>query len=222
MTDFGLIATLATSQQPRLDPNQAQNQPSIALSQVVPIQVQPSRVAPSVSPEREIQPEFSQKAAQEAETRLEKNQAIVEQKSFSEQGSSTLSEVSESSTAVKSEKFEPAIASNLEASILSNPPEVSSPVLPAVGLFAQKLDDEPSMAQVNSVSQLADVQPIDWAFQSLQTLVERYGCIEGYSDKTFRGVYPRGGTASQRALTRYEFAAGLNACLSRVNELLYS
>ncbi|KAM3093145.1 iron uptake porin [Phormidesmis sp. 146-35] len=229
MTDFGLIATLATSQQPRLDPNQAQNQPSITLSQVVPIQVQPSRVAPSVSPEREIQPEFSQKAAQEAETRLEKNQATVEQKSFTEQNLVTLPEVLESSTAVKSEKVEPAIASNLEASILSNPPEnlstppeVSSPVLPAVGLSAQKLDDEPSMAQVNSVSQLADVQPIDWAFQSLQTLVERYGCIEGYSDKTFRGVYPRGGTASQRALTRYEFAAGLNACLSRVNELIAS
>ena len=57
------------------------------------------------------------------------------------------------------------------------------------------LEDE---AQVTSVSQLSDVQPTDWAFQALQSLVERYGCIVGYPDKTFRG---------NRALTRYEFAA---------------
>jgi hypothetical protein len=67
------------------------------------------------------------------------------------------------------------------------------------------------MAQVTSVSQLSDVQPTDWAFQALQNLVERYGCIAGYPDGTFRG---------NRSLTRYEFAAGLNACLDRVNELI--
>jgi Carbohydrate-selective porin, OprB family/S-layer homology domain len=67
------------------------------------------------------------------------------------------------------------------------------------------------MAQVTSVSQLSDVKPTDWAFQALQSLVERYGCIAGYPDKTYRG---------NRALTRYEFAAGLNACLDRVNELI--
>jgi len=67
------------------------------------------------------------------------------------------------------------------------------------------------MAQVTSVSQLSDVQPNDWAFQALQSLVERYGCIAGYPDGTFRG---------SRALTRYEFAAGLNSCLDRVNELI--
>jgi hypothetical protein len=65
------------------------------------------------------------------------------------------------------------------------------------------------MAQVTSVSQLTDVRPTDWAFQSLQSLVERYGCISGYPDRTFRG---------NRALTRSEFAAGLNACLERINE----
>lgn len=68
-----------------------------------------------------------------------------------------------------------------------------------------------SMEQVTSVSQLSDVQPTDWAFQALQSLVERYGCIAGYPDGTYRG---------NRALTRYEFAAGLNACLDRVNELI--
>ncbi len=64
---------------------------------------------------------------------------------------------------------------------------------------------------VTSVSQLSDVKPTDWAFTSLQSLVERYGCIAGYPDKTYRG---------QRAMTRYEFAAGLNACLDKINEII--
>jgi hypothetical protein len=68
-----------------------------------------------------------------------------------------------------------------------------------------------SDSQVTSVSQLSDVNPTDWAFQALQSLVERYGCIAGYPNGTYRG---------NRALTRYEFAAGLNACLDRVNELI--
>ncbi|MBW4627405.1 MAG: iron uptake porin [Brasilonema octagenarum HA4186-MV1] len=68
-----------------------------------------------------------------------------------------------------------------------------------------------SQSQVTSVSQFSDVQPTDWAFQALQSLVERYGCIAGYPNGTYRG---------NRALTRYEFAAGLNACLDRVNELI--
>lgn len=41
--------------------------------------------------------------------------------------------------------------------------------------------------QVTSVTQLSDVQPTDWAFQALQSLVERYGVITGYPDGTFRG-----------------------------------
>ncbi|MFN7661928.1 MAG: iron uptake porin, partial [Dolichospermum sp.] len=55
------------------------------------------------------------------------------------------------------------------------------------------------------------IQPTDWAFQALQSLVERYGCAAGYPNGTFRG---------NRALSRYEFAAGLNSCLDRVNELI--
>ena len=68
-----------------------------------------------------------------------------------------------------------------------------------------------AMLQVTSVSQLRDVQPTDWAFTALQSLIERYGCIAGYRDGSFRG---------DRPLTRFEFAAGLNACLDRINELI--
>ena len=62
-----------------------------------------------------------------------------------------------------------------------------------------------------SVSQLSDVQPTDWAFKALQSLIERYGVISGYPDGTFRGG---------RAMTRYEFAAALNAASIRINELI--
>ncbi len=84
----------------------------------------------------------------------------------------------------------------------------------ATAALAEQAQTEPIPTidnQVTSVSQLADVQPTDWAFQALQSLIERYGVIAGYPDGTYRG---------NRAITRYEFAAGLNAALERVNELI--
>ncbi|NJM97172.1 MAG: iron uptake porin [Phormidesmis sp. RL_2_1] len=69
----------------------------------------------------------------------------------------------------------------------------------------------PTLAQVTSVSELSDVSPGDWAYSALQRLVEEYGCLEGYPDSTFLG---------NRAMSRYEFAAGLNACLDVVLALL--
>jgi BMFP domain-containing protein YqiC len=68
-----------------------------------------------------------------------------------------------------------------------------------------------SKDQVTSVDQLRDVSPTDWAFEALRSLVERYGCIVGYPDRTFRG---------NRALSRYEFAAGLNACMQQMERLI--
>ncbi|NEP15172.1 MAG: iron uptake porin, partial [Symploca sp. SIO2C1] len=67
------------------------------------------------------------------------------------------------------------------------------------------------MGQVTSVSQLSDVEPTDWAFDALRSLVERYGCIEGFPDGTFRG---------NQSLSRYQFAAGLNACLEQIERLI--
>ncbi len=72
-------------------------------------------------------------------------------------------------------------------------------------------DNSSALDQVTNVSQLSDVSPGDWAYEALRSLVERYGCIAGYPDGTFRG---------NRALTRYEFAAGLNACLNQVERLI--
>ncbi|MGL5032551.1 MAG: iron uptake porin [Microcystaceae cyanobacterium] len=102
-------------------------------------------------------------------------------------------------------------------------------VFPATGLQAQTfqkptlsvkpsldgmLDNQPSkqgLSQVTSVSELQDIKPTDWAYEALKSLVERYGCIVGYPDRTFRG---------DRALSRWEFAAGLNACMNTMERLL--
>ncbi|MGK7896413.1 MAG: iron uptake porin [Xenococcus sp. (in: cyanobacteria)] len=70
-----------------------------------------------------------------------------------------------------------------------------------------------SMSQVTNVNQLRDVSPADWAYEALRSLVDRYGCIVGYPDQTYRG---------NNALSRYEFAAGLNACLNQIERLIAS
>jgi len=101
----------------------------------------------------------------------------------------------------KDVKLSPAISTDVDVTA----PEQVDP------LSGQDTDVKAPLAQVTSVSQLSDVQPTDWAFSALQSLVERYGCIAGYPNGTYRG---------NRAMTRYEFAAGLNACLDRVNELI--
>lgn len=67
------------------------------------------------------------------------------------------------------------------------------------------------MSQVTSVSEFRDVSPGDWAYEALRNLVERYGCIEGYPDQTYRGF---------TALSRYEFAAGLSSCLQQIERLV--
>ncbi|MFZ9266576.1 MAG: iron uptake porin, partial [Vulcanococcus sp.] len=64
--------------------------------------------------------------------------------------------------------------------------------------------------QVTSITQFSDVQPTDWAYQALSNLIERYGCVAGYPNGTYRG---------SRAMTRYEAAALLNACLDRITEV---
>mgnify|MGYP006280206695 CR=1 FL=1 len=63
--------------------------------------------------------------------------------------------------------------------------------------------------QVTSISQFSDVKPTDWAYQALSNLIERYGCVAGYPNGTYRGG---------QSMTRYEAAALLNSCLDRISE----
>ncbi|AIE74048.1 MULTISPECIES: iron uptake porin [unclassified Synechocystis] len=76
-----------------------------------------------------------------------------------------------------------------------------------------------ALNQVTNVSELRDVQPTDWDYEALTSLVERYGCIVGYPDRTYRGA-PRSGSLRDRPLSRWEFAAGLNACMNVMERLL--
>ena len=69
------------------------------------------------------------------------------------------------------------------------------------------------MSQITNVRQLRDVSPTDWAYEALRSLVDRYGCIAGFPNQTYRGNQP---------LTRYEFAAGLNSCLNQIERLIAS
>ncbi|MBW4642334.1 MAG: iron uptake porin [Goleter apudmare HA4340-LM2] len=116
----------------------------------------------------------------------------------------TTTEVSPVETEIVAE-----VAQKPEIVAQAAPTNGDSSVLEQVNRYSKEGSNIQS--QVTSVSQFSDVQPTDWAFQALQSLVERYGCIAGYPNGTYRG---------NRALTRYEFAAGLNACLDRVNELI--
>ncbi len=120
-----------------------------------------------------------------------------------------------------------ATGANAQVQIQSStiPVTQSSPPLTELPLTEVKLNDSDTIRAINtelnrpkevaqnvtSVSQLSDVKPTDWAFTALQSLVERYGCIAGYPDRTFRG---------KQATSRYEFAAGLNACLDKINEII--
>ena len=78
------------------------------------------------------------------------------------------------------------------------------------GIHSNSVD---SFNQVNNVSQLRDVAPTDWAYEALRSLVERYGCVAGFPDRSYRG---------NQSLSRYEFAAGLNSCLNQIERLIVS
>ncbi len=69
----------------------------------------------------------------------------------------------------------------------------------------------PADIPINNVSDLRDVSPNDWAYESLQNLTQRYQCLLGYSDNNFKG---------KQVLTRYEFAAMLNVCLQKIETLV--
>ncbi len=83
--------------------------------------------------------------------------------------------------------------------------------IPSSTLNAQ--NNDPNATQINSVSQLSDVKSSDWAYQALQSLIEKYGIPLAGNSREFQG---------NRTLTRYEFAAGLNLALNRINELIAS
>ncbi|MEG4285673.1 iron uptake porin [Microcoleus sp. A006_D1] len=167
--------------------------------------------------ENQGEPALTEIAVDSPETILPQNQEFVDRNIQPSQPSLP------QSPATTANIGEPAPTENLvnspEKIAVENPPSINQN-LPADASLSESpapLENpnetvtEETAEQVTSVSQLSDVKPTEWAFQALQSLVERYGCIAGYPDGTFRG---------NRALTRYEFAAGLNACLDKIRELI--
>ena len=74
-------------------------------------------------------------------------------------------------------------------------------------------EESQGISQITNVQQLKDVSSTDWAYEALRSLVDRYGCIAGFPNQTYRGNQP---------LSRYEFAAGLNSCLNQIERLIAS
>jgi Carbohydrate-selective porin, OprB family/S-layer homology domain len=109
------------------------------------------------------------------------------------------------------------LGSQLEASAQSTSGASSnftsnSPLLNQINDYSQEGKSN-SSNQVTNVNQLRDVSPTDWAYEALRSLVDRYGCIAGFPNQTYRG---------SQSLTRYEFAAGLNSCLNQIERLISS
>ncbi|MEM1293397.1 MAG: iron uptake porin [Cyanobacteria bacterium P01_H01_bin.162] len=84
-------------------------------------------------------------------------------------------------------------------------PEAFAPVAVKQPVAPPEIERTEAIANVTTVEELSDVSSDHWAYRAVQSLVEDYACLEGYPDQTF---------GSDRALTRYEFAAGLDSCLA--------
>ena len=202
---IGLAATVAAS----------------ASTMAAEIQVQ-TQVAPTdpLTEESQFSATFSVKSSSQTST---KSAEVPAERLTDPVPATTVKPAVESSTAISSTRVEDISIS------LTQPKSTSSQLNQANNLLAQQVPDERvrttdststleqinrysnSQDQVTNVSQLSDVSPGDWAYEALRSLVERYGCIAGYPDGTFRG---------NRATTRFEFAAGLNACLQQVERLI--
>jgi BMFP domain-containing protein YqiC len=108
------------------------------------------------------------------------------------------------------------LADNATNSEIAPPtsPTTNADVLKQVENYNQlndNLDSDDRMGQITNASQFRDVSPTDWAYEALDRVVQKYGCLVGYPDGTYRG---------NRALSRYQFAAGLNACLRQIEALI--
>ena len=113
--------------------------------------------------------------------------------------------------------LQPTIAQANPTLNLPPAPAQTQAIAPAAGRPIQTeprrtpADPEEAMSQVQSVDELSDVLPSDWAYQAVKALVEKYGVISGYANSTFQG---------DRPLTRYEFAVAVRQVISQVEQQL--
>ncbi|MEO1432184.1 MAG: iron uptake porin [Cyanobacteria bacterium J06632_19] len=110
---------------------------------------------------------------------------------------------------LSSENQLPVTDSNSKSQVISQTPgNFSSPN------FGEIIDNSPPyFGEVIRVDQLEDVSPRHWAYQALQSLVEKYRCLSDSGEGVFNG---------NRSMNRYEFAAALNLCMVKVGRSIYA
>ncbi|MEB3341858.1 iron uptake porin [Okeania sp.] len=109
-------------------------------------------------------------------------------------------------------KFQPIASSKQETATTTTEKNANdSIILEKIEQYSQFPEISFPLEQINSVNQLSDVLPTDWAYTAVQGLAERYGCLLASPNGTFSG---------NRAITRYEFAANLNECLQVIQGLI--
>ncbi|MGB5710022.1 MAG: iron uptake porin, partial [Waterburya sp.] len=96
--------------------------------------------------------------------------------------------------------------------------------------FETKIDRNKTLiTQTNRVEQLQDIKPTDWSYQALKNLIERYDCIDGFPKRTAQAAQAGGETLSdmfsqsyrgEQNVSRAEFAAGLNACFNKIENII--
>jgi hypothetical protein len=89
-------------------------------------------------------------------------------------------------------------AADLEAQAESGPTSATEGFLSQV---------PPGQNPVTSVDDLSDLEPGIWYYDAIVNLVDKYRCVAGYPDGTFR---------PQRSISRAEMAVFLNNCLQAV------
>lgn len=67
----------------------------------------------------------------------------------------------------------------------------------------------PAFAAVTA-AEMQDLPPDHWAYRAIRDLVERYGVMEGFPDRTFRGT---------KTVSRYELAAALTKVMQKMDAL---
>ncbi|MBD2693371.1 iron uptake porin [Anabaena catenula] len=65
--------------------------------------------------------------------------------------------------------------------------------------------------QINSVSQLSNISADSWKFKTLQSLAQKFNCVNGLS---------KNNDLTNKQLTRYQFAVKLNTCIASISQLI--
>lgn len=108
------------------------------------------------------------------------------------------------------------IKSNILAQAISQKNQTTSPnteTLEQINRYSQQDNNlrNDAMNKINSVDRLEDVSPGDWAYEALRSLAEKYNCLSGYPDNTYRG---------NQTLNRYEFAVAFNSCVQEIEQII--